>query len=693
MIEQTEEMTTGKTGVCLPNPRTDASASIGSKDLSILIVNWNSKDYLRPCLASIYRETHGLEFEVIVVDNASFDGAAEMVAAEFPQVRFIQSQTNLGFARANNLAFENSLGKTVFLLNPDTEIVGNAIPIALAVMGELKDAGIVGFRQLNTDSSLQTQCIKRFPTILGELLDMEWLRRAWPSCKLWSIDSLFADYSGPVQVDAVSGACQMISREVYKAAGGLNTSYFMYSEDIDICAAALSKGRKTYWAGNAEIIHHGGKSSHASDCGDRWISIMQRQASWQFYRAWRGTGYASLYRAVIAVMSVLWIVALTISWPALFVIGKKAAAERIWRKWTGALKWSLGLEGLSTKFRGQPVRVSNGADATNSKGCPAMAEEWKNQGIACHSNAPQLQQRRKTGKYVLMTAAYNEEENIGKTIESLLSQTQLPERWVIVSDGSQDRTEGIIRSYAEGHGLIRFLRVSRPPGRSFGSKVMALKEGAKLLDGADFEFIGNLDADVTVDATYFEDLIARFESLPKLGLAGGFVYEQTGGQFRSRRANRTYSVAHAAQLVRRQCYEAIGGYAILKYGGEDWHAQTCARMKGWEAEAIPELNILHHRKTGEAGNLLAHKFRQGRMDYSFGSDPVFETLKCLERLPEKPFFAGGITRLTGFLWASICREERPVSADFIAFLRREQRQKLKSIFRGGGRHEKLYEIS
>ena len=279
-----------------------------------------------------------------------------------------------------------------------------------------------------------------------------------------------------------------------------------------------------------------------------------------------------------------------------------------------------------------------------------------------------------------MTAAFNEEAHIENTIKSVLCQTLLPNRWIIVSDGSTDRTDEIVRQYVEKYDFIRFLRVTRPPGHSFRSKVVAWRAGAKLLDDATFDFIGNLDADVTVGNSYFEDLIAIFGSRPKLGLAGGFVCEEFNGQFQSRRANRVYSVAHAGQLIRRDCYEAIGGYAVLEYGGEDWHAQTSVRMMGWSAEAFPELKIFHHRHTGGGDNLLRHKFRQGRMDYSFGSDPLFETLKCLERLPEKPFVTGSIARLTGFIWSYVCRDRRPVSDEFVAFLRNEQKKKILSMF-------------
>ena len=285
-------------------------------------------------------------------------------------------------------------------------------------------------------------------------------------------------------------------------------------------------------------------------------------------------------------------------------------------------------------------------------------------------------------EYVLMTAAYNEEASIAQTIESVIAQSILPKRWVIVSDASSDRTDEIVNAYAANHDFICFLRRSRAPGRSFGSKVSALQQGCKLLDDVDSEFIGNLDADVTIGPTYFQDLIARFDQNPRLGVVGGYVYEESNGEFRSRRGNRTYSIAHAGQFLRRECYRAIGGYVVLEYGGEDWHAQTSARMLGWEASAFPEIKILHHRHTGTGDNVVRHRFRQGRMDYSFGSRPLFETLKCLERLPDAPFLIGGFARLAGFFWSCILREKRPVSAEFMAFLRKEQTGKLASLFRG-----------
>ena len=284
-------------------------------------------------------------------------------------------------------------------------------------------------------------------------------------------------------------------------------------------------------------------------------------------------------------------------------------------------------------------------------------------------------------KYVLMTAAHNEEQHIEKILQSVLSQTLLPERWVIVSDNSSDRTDEIVQSYVDRYGFIRLLRVSRPGGRSFGSKVRALHQGATQLQGAAYSYVGNVDGDLSLSADYFESLISRFEQNPRLGLAGGFVQEEERGQFRNRRTNSTWNVAHAGQLVRRACYEEIGGYAVLEHGGEDWYAQTCARMKGWEVQAFPELHIYHHRHTGEGSSRLANWARWGRMDYDFGSYPGFEAVKCVRRFQDKPYVLGGLTRFVTFMWGYISRRPRPVPPAFATFLANEQKHRLRSAMR------------
>jgi poly-beta-1,6-N-acetyl-D-glucosamine synthase len=285
--------------------------------------------------------------------------------------------------------------------------------------------------------------------------------------------------------------------------------------------------------------------------------------------------------------------------------------------------------------------------------------------------------------YVLMTAAHNEEAHIEQTMRSVVSQSVPPHRWVIISDNSIDKTDEIVRDYAERHAFIRLLRIDRPAGRNFGAKVRALHRGYQLVENVAYRYIGNLDADITVGPTYFETLIHCFERQPAMGVAGGFLYEEQDGQFASCWNNSTHDVFHAAQLVRRECYEAIGGYSVLKYGGEDWLAQTLARMKGWKVEALSDLAIFHHRHAGAGDpHVLRDRFRLGLRDHSFGSDPLFEILKCLRRVPEKPIMLGAMARMVGFCWGYISGKHPGVSDEIVAYLRQEQRSRMGLSFRG-----------
>lgn len=283
-------------------------------------------------------------------------------------------------------------------------------------------------------------------------------------------------------------------------------------------------------------------------------------------------------------------------------------------------------------------------------------------------------------RYVLFTAAYNEQSFIAQTIESVIAQTVLPLKWVIVSDGSTDSTDEIVQSYRLRHAFIQLLRVERTQHRGVGSKVRALTRADSEVQGVEYDFVGNLDADVTFGPAYFETLLARFQSEPSLGITGGMIYERRTGQFQERISNSVRSVAHAAQLVRRECYEAIGGYHSLQYGGEDWYAEITARMKGWRVKASPGLQIMHHRLTGSADRPFRHCFREGKMDFSVGSHPMFEVLKCARRLGERPVILGAFARFAGFCSSYTTREPRLVSAEFVSFLRHEQKQRLKFPF-------------
>jgi glycosyltransferase involved in cell wall biosynthesis len=281
-------------------------------------------------------------------------------------------------------------------------------------------------------------------------------------------------------------------------------------------------------------------------------------------------------------------------------------------------------------------------------------------------------------RYVLVTAACNEEKFIEGVLRSVVSQTVLPISWIVVSDGSTDATDIIVSRYAAEYQFIRLLSLSSVHKRNFGAQVHAINEGCSQLKSLDYEYIGNLDADVSFDPGYFAELLDRFERDSGLGLAGGAITEEDHGSFRERRRNSTDSVAHAVQLFRRECFEAIGGYPPLRYGGPDWHAAVVARMKGWRVQSFPDLLVRHHRPTGTADKWQRDCFRQGCMDFSLGSHPIFEIIKCISRIPDQPRLAGAATRLSGFVWCYCTRKNREVSREFMKFLRSEQMSRVRS---------------
>lgn len=320
-------------------------------DLSIIIVNWNSAAYIRKCLASIYANTKDLAFEVFIVDNASFDECGEIVKVEFPYVKFIQTKENLGFARANNLGFSQSTGRNLLFLNPDTEVLGRAIHDLLLSLDSIPDVGIVGPKLLNSDGSVQTSCIQPFPTILNQVADIERLRLLSPRLKLWGMRPLLeSDRGTPVGVEAVSGACQMITREIFVTVGLFSTDYFMYMEDLDLCYKVQKVGKKVCYLGSATIVHHGGQSAKKRG-GMDFSGPMMKESMLRFLRKTRGPFYAGLYRLSVLLVSVLRVAVLAVVLPIPSTRLDRASLEHSLNKWYKVLRWSVGLEAW-TRYRG-----------------------------------------------------------------------------------------------------------------------------------------------------------------------------------------------------------------------------------------------------------------------------------------------------------------------------------------------------
>jgi len=296
-------------------------------------------------------------------------------------------------------------------------------------------------------------------------------------------------------------------------------------------------------------------------------------------------------------------------------------------------------------------------------------------------------------KYVLITPAHNEEAFIEKTLAAMVTQTMLPERWVIVDDGSMDKTAEIVESYTQRYPWIELVRRPEQSRRSFAGKVHAFNAGLeRVQQSLEFEVIGNLDADLSFDPKYLEFLIGKFAEDPRLGVAGT-PFTEDGGYDTARDSREGENhVAGGCQLFRRQCFADVGGYIPNPAGGIDWIAVTTARMKGWKTRSFPEKRFHHYRMLGTAGrSSVGATFSYGKKDYCLGGSPLWQLFRVVYRMTKQPI--DGLALLSGYCWAALRRIERPVSRELMRFHRREQTNKLRAIFRSLLRFKKIDNFS
>ncbi len=235
-------------------------------DLSVIIVNYNVRQFLENALISLYRAMANIEGEIFVVDNASDDGSVEMVREKFPGVILIESKANLGFARANNLALKQSRGKHVLLINPDTVVQEDTLQVMLEFFRKNASAGLAGCKILNPDGSFQLPCRRSFPTPWVAFTKISGLSSLFPRSRLFAKYNLtYLSQDETYEVDAVSGSFMMISREAYQLTGGLDEAFFMYGEDLDWCYRVKQQGCKVYYVHATQIIHFKGESTKRSD--------------------------------------------------------------------------------------------------------------------------------------------------------------------------------------------------------------------------------------------------------------------------------------------------------------------------------------------------------------------------------------------------------------------------------------------
>ena len=266
-------------------------------DLSVIIVNWNTKDLLYQCLCSFYTRVRKIEMEVFVVDNGSSDGSGGAIREKFPEVILIENKMNLGFAKANNQVLSLSKGRYLLLLNPDTQVKEGSIERLFSFMDNHLEAGIVGAQLLNADGSKQNS-IANFPSLASELLNKSLLRRLFPR----KFPGKERHYVEPIEVDSVIGACMMVRRKAMEQVGLLDEDYFLFLEETDWCYRMKKAGWKIYHIPQAEVLHFQGKSAEAEKGKAR---IEYYRSRYHYFRKNRGSFQSSvLFIGLIIKLSV-----------------------------------------------------------------------------------------------------------------------------------------------------------------------------------------------------------------------------------------------------------------------------------------------------------------------------------------------------------------------------------------------------
>ncbi len=230
-------------------------------DVSIVVVSWNTCKILRDCLESIYSETKEVQFEVIVVDNASPDNSGEMIRTEFPQAILLENKKNQGFAAANNQGMAIAKGRYVLLLNSDTVVLGNAIRKTVVFADVHPEAAVVGCRVLNPDHTIQRTCFM-FPSICNMILSSTYLYKIFPKSRFFGRERMSWWKRDDVrEVDVATGCFMFVRQEPIKQIGLMDERFFVYAEESDWCYRFKESGWKVMFTPCAEIIHLGGQSS------------------------------------------------------------------------------------------------------------------------------------------------------------------------------------------------------------------------------------------------------------------------------------------------------------------------------------------------------------------------------------------------------------------------------------------------
>jgi biofilm PGA synthesis N-glycosyltransferase PgaC len=277
-------------------------------------------------------------------------------------------------------------------------------------------------------------------------------------------------------------------------------------------------------------------------------------------------------------------------------------------------------------------------------------------------------------RYVIITPARDEEEHIAETIESVRRQTILPLEWVIVDDGSADKTGEILDKAAAESSWIRVIhRKNRGFRKSGGGVMEAFYDGYNSLEHKDWDFLVKLDGDLSFASDYFEKCFGYFRADPNLGVGGGEIVHETAGKLKVEE-NPRFHVRGATKIYRKSCWDAIGG--LWPAPGCDTIDEVKANMLGWKTYAFADLQLLHHRVTGAAEGIVRDRVKHGMVCYISGYHPLFVAASCLRRITQKPYVIGSAAIMYGFLKGNLTHPPRLEDRSYVAYIRGQQLRRL-----------------
>jgi GT2 family glycosyltransferase len=301
--------------------------------VSFVIVSWNAKAYLRRCLESLSRHGCDVATEVIVVDNASADGSPEMVIADFPNAKLIQTGANVGFAKGNNIGIRATQGRHLCLLNSDVEVFPETVPALVAIMERNREIGLIAPQALNTDGSPQGNC-RREPNLWNSVCRALSLDTLFPNSSFAEGLKLTTSSSDPIQVDVLTGCFWLIRREAMESIRELDEQFFMYGEDLDLCKRLRNAKWQVVYAPGERIIHHGGASS--ADAPSRFFIELNR-AQLQYWRKHFSPTATFIFLVTLWAHNISRLTGYIFAW-ALFASHRRSYRIKIDRSWQ-CLKW------------------------------------------------------------------------------------------------------------------------------------------------------------------------------------------------------------------------------------------------------------------------------------------------------------------------------------------------------------------